>query len=90
MTTNWSEIFGPEWEWIQKLGASMKDPEEKKAFWEAVKQKKTDDPSYSIYSDFPREEIPLNSNKAMALHYCGQILEMLKGHSKKDNERQGA
>lgn len=59
----WKEMFGSEWEWVVKLGSCFSDPEEKKSFWETVKAKKLADPSYSVYSDFPRE--PSANKKAM-------------------------
>lgn len=52
----WKDLFGSEYTYIMKLGACLQDPEEKKAFWETVKEKKNKDPKYSIYDDYPPAE----------------------------------
>lgn len=79
---NWSELFGNEWEYIKRLGASISDPDEKKVFWENVKQRKLEDPNFSIYSLFPKteekQEEPMSEKGAMAKRYCGEILEVLR------------
>ena len=83
--TDWKELFGDEWDYIVRLGSAMTDPEEKKAFWEVVKQKKLADPDYSIYSDFPKcsDEPVMSENARMAVSYCQKILSILSG---KENE----
>lgn len=43
-----------EWEWFLKIGASYSDPEQKKVFFEAIKEKKLENPNYSLFSDFPK------------------------------------
>lgn len=53
---DWAEIFGSEWAWIHRLGKAITDPEEKRNFWESIKSRKLENPRYSIYSDFPRDE----------------------------------
>jgi len=46
---------GEEWEWFCKVGASYTDPEQKKVFFEAIKEKKLENPNYSLFTDFPKE-----------------------------------
>lgn len=66
-----------EWEWFLKLG-SLKDPEEKKAFYDTVMEKKRVSSRYSLFDDFPKD------NKQECLKICGEILEMLK-HGKRNS-----
>ena len=87
MTHRWSETFGKEaWEWIVKLGNSFSDPEQKKDFWETVKNKKLADASYDVFADFPRDPVVDDSGDSpkakLAKKYCGEILEVLK-HGKR-------
>lgn len=44
-----------EWEWFVKIGASYSDSEQKKVFFEAIKEKKVENPKYSLFADFPKE-----------------------------------
>lgn len=75
------EAYGSEeWEFIVKLGQSMHDPEQRSAFKEMIMQKKQLDPSYSIYSDFPKAEQNQSEKERIAKLYCGPILELLKKH----------
>lgn len=79
MKTNWPEIFGPEeWAWIKRLGSSISDPEEKKSFWETVRDKKLADPGYSVFTDFPKEIVEVK--QTVAQKYCAEILTMLDKH----------
>lgn len=73
MAQNWRERFGTEWDYVVRLGSAMNNPEEKKAFWEMVKEKKQANENYSIYSDFP-----IAKGEA-GMRICGEILEMLRG-----------
>ena len=81
---NWPERFGDEWEWIKRLGSSMHDPEQKKAFWETIKSKKELDPSYSVYVDFPREvhkDIPNTRAAELANFYAPLCIAALRGNN---------
>lgn len=81
MSQKWRELFGhEEFEWISKLGASYTDPEQKKAFWETLRDKKTQDPHYSVFTDFPRE--PLTGGAKV----CSEVIEMLKRGIKKEGK----
>ena len=73
---NLRDLFGSEAEYVARLGKCFIDPEEKKAFWETIREKKKANPAYSIYTDFP----PVNGTDA-GLKICGEILEMLRGRS---------
>lgn len=90
MTTDWASLFGPEeWNWVKRLGSAMKDPEEKRAFWETVKSKKLADPAYSIFTDFPmeiEEKKPVSDRAAMAQRYCQAILADIKSAGVKRSE----
>ena len=95
---NWKEQFGTEWDYLIRIGSSIIDPEEKKAFWETVKAKKLDDPAYSIYTDFP---LDLSTKTVDKLHnsiehekrnkfkespsgkIAAETIEMLKGRGVK-------
>ncbi len=79
MRNKWADMFGSEFEYICKLGSCFSDPEEKKAFWEMVKNKKTADPRYSIYTDFPREHCA--TKRAMK-----ECVEYIKGLRKPKQE----
>jgi|GEM_PF-6928930 len=54
--TQWRENFGSETDYIIKLWSCFSDPEQQSSFLEAVKQRKKDNPAYSIYDDYPRSE----------------------------------
>lgn len=82
MGDKWSELFGSEWDWVKKLGACFSDPEEKKAFWETVKDKKLADPAYSVYTDFPREQ---NATKR-AMNECFEFVKGLRRIEGRDSE----
>lgn len=83
---DWRSIFGEEeWRFISKLGASLTDPEEKRSFWETVKDKKEADPDYSIFTDFPKEEKTVSEKQRIANYYCKQIFTMM-GRGKQDVE----
>lgn len=43
-----------EWQWFVKIGGSYSDPEQKKVFFEAIKEKKLADANYSLFTDFPK------------------------------------
>lgn len=89
---NWADVFGDEWEFIQKLGASMHDPEEKRAFWDTIRLKKGRDPTYSIYSDFPKaipettpvEATPTTRAGDLAQKYAPLCIAALKGNKRED------
>jgi hypothetical protein len=74
MRDKWKDLFGSEWEWVQKLGKAIIDPEEKKAFWDTVREKKLTNPGYSIYQDFPRSE----NATARAREECVEFVRSLR------------
>lgn len=54
MINKYQRFFGgAEWEVISKLGNSYSDPEQKKAFWNHVREAKEKDPRWSIFDSFP-------------------------------------
>lgn len=63
----WRDLFGSEVEYIFRLGSCFNDPEQKKAFWETVKEKKTIDSRWSIYDMFPTTE---NARERAAKKCC--------------------
>jgi len=73
----WADLFGSEWPWVQRLGKAISDPEEKRVFWETVRDKKLADPSYSMYEDFPMADS--SGRKRIAMKYSHEILQMLRG-----------
>jgi len=77
----WSDLFGSEWEYVKRLGSCFTDPEEKKAFWDTVREKKLADPSWSIYTDFP-----VKNSKSAGLKICEEILNTYWPHRGKKNE----
>jgi hypothetical protein len=74
MTNRWAEIFGADWPYIRTLGAAIKDPEEKKAFWDGVREAKEKDPKWSIYDCFPISE----SATKRAMRECVNHIRSLK------------
>lgn len=85
MTPNWPAIFGDEWDRVQKLGKSLHDPEEKRAFWETVREKKLANPQYRLEHDFPIGHMPVptkalivepgaDSERETGIRYCSAIL----------------
>lgn len=89
MTTNWSQLFADEWEYVCKLGSSIHDPEEKREFWENLKARKLADPSFRVEDLFPRDPAALEpppASEDTAKRACREILEMLDraGHGRKN------
>lgn len=70
----WAAMWGSEWAYVKKLGSAISDPHDKKEFWENIKARKEEDPSFSIYDLFPTSK----NHKSVAQKYCGEILDMLK------------
>lgn len=70
----WRDLFGAEWEYVVKLGSCFSDPEQKREFWEAVREKKMADQNYSIYSDFPRSVCATKK----AMHECCDFVAGLR------------
>lgn len=76
MSQKWEELFGSEWPWVQKLGSAIRDPEEKKVFWETIKAKKLADSSYSVYSDFPSTG---NAKERAMVECCNFVRGLRRG-----------
>jgi len=74
MNNRWPEIFGSDWPYIRTLGAAIKDPEEKKTFWDGVREAKEKDPKWSIYDWFPISE----SAKDRARNECVEYVRSLR------------
>lgn len=96
MRINWAAVWGEEWQYLCRLGSAITDPAEKKEFWENLKQRKLDDPSFSIYSLFPRGlEIPQYSDQEKRFRespsgkISENILEMLRGRHAKNIQTDG-
>lgn len=67
-----------EYQWFLKLHGAMSDPEQKQVFYESVIEKKEADSSYSLFTDFPKQEEEMSEKGAMAKRYCSEILEVLR------------
>lgn len=76
----WRDLFGSEVEYIFRLGSCFSDPEQKKAFWETVRDKKLADPKWSIYEMFPTT---VNA-KEKARNECCQSVFARKGFRLKE------
>jgi hypothetical protein len=69
-----------EYAFAHKLSSSLGyDPEQQRAFWQTLLEKKELDRYYSLFTDFPREDDPTTPKGAMAKKYCGPILDLLRG-----------
>jgi hypothetical protein len=90
--TDWKELFGEEWDYVVRLGSAIHDPEEKRAFWESLKEHKLADPAFSVYTLFPLEvstnpvdkteeesENGLSEKAKLSRRYCRAILATLRG-----------
>lgn len=82
MEKDWAAIFGAEFDYIKRLGTAIVEPEEKRSFWETVKRRKQENQKWSIYDDFP----PASDQKRIAMKYCGEILETLRGRNVEPKE----
>lgn len=67
-----------EWAFIVRVGKSMNDPEEREAFKQMVLAKKSADPAYSIFADFPRAD---------SMQICKDILKALASVNAKALEK---
>ena len=75
MAKDWSQVFSAaEWRWIKKLGGAFTDPEQKREFWNTVREKKEADPSYSVFTDFPQSHDDVD----FGIKVCQEILKMLE------------
>lgn len=52
----WREAFGSETDYIIRLWSCFSDPEQQDNFLETLRERKRDNPGYSIYDDYPRSE----------------------------------
>lgn len=75
MNNKWSDVFGSEWPYIERLGRAISDPDDKKVFWENIKSRKQADPSFSIYELFPRSE---NATKRAMDECCKSVFSRRK------------
>lgn len=71
----WEDLWGSEWAYVRKLGQAITDPHDKKEFWENIKTRKLADPSFSIYSLFPRSE---NATKRAMQDCCDFVRGLRK------------
>jgi hypothetical protein len=76
----WKDIWGSEWDYVERLGRAIIDPEEKKTFWENIKRLKEEDPAFSIYSLFPASE----SATRRAMNDCLESVRRLYSQPKKE------
>lgn len=78
-------------------GGFSQDPEQTKAFWESLFERKKEIPGYVIFMDFPKADTPrvtlspsttpdAAARKALARKYCGDILSKLRGTQNKESE----
>src|ERR1700677_3305264 len=76
-----------EWQWVLKIGSALHDPEDKKAFWITLIQKKEADPLYSPFQDFPAEleELKKDPKNFPGADVCAEILSMLNVHRKEES-----
>lgn len=88
MNNKWEDIWGSEWLYVKKLGSAITDPHDKKEFWENIKARKLADPSFSIYTLFPRSE---NATKRAMEDCIGFVksLRQLKEEEPHDKEESG-
>lgn len=71
---DWAAIFAADWPRICEIGKCLHDPEEKKAFWDTVLEKKRSNPRWSIYDDYPTSE----STKERAMRECVNHIRSLR------------
>jgi len=71
---DWKDRWGSEWEYVCKLGSAIHDPHAKREFWENIKQLKTENPAFSIYTLFPRSECATKK----AMHECMDFVNSLR------------
>ena len=71
-----------EWEWFCKIGASYSDPEQKKVFFEAIKEKKMENPNYSLFSDFPKASGSADSADPTYTESASPVNNAPKQHTK--------
>jgi hypothetical protein len=69
-----------EWVLFLKLGGGMTDPEEKRAFFETILEKKHVSSRYSLFDDFPRDQ---TEGKRIAGEILAQVAEI---NAKKQKE----
>lgn len=50
---DWAELFGSEWERIKRYGSAIVNPDDKKVFWDSIKEAKKQDPHWSFDSISP-------------------------------------
>lgn len=81
MSQEWKDRWGSEWEYVSKLGSAIHDPHAKREFWENIKRLKTEDPAFSIYTLFPRNECA----KKKAMRDCCDFVRSLR-RPEKDEE----
>lgn len=77
------EFTEAEWARAMKLGKNATDPEAQKSFWETILQKKRNQPGYSLFADFPEEQVFESERAQVAKKYCGEILDGLRGRNKR-------
>jgi hypothetical protein len=69
-------FFEKEYEWAKRIAKDNADPESEREFWKAVIEKKKADSSYSLFTDFPKEE---EKPRSASEFYATAIINMLKG-----------
>lgn len=76
------EFSEAEWARAMKLGKDVSDPEAQKSFWQTILQKKKNQPGYSLFDDFPKEQVFESEKAQVAKKYCSEILDGLRGRKK--------
>ena len=74
MIDKWKELFGAEWEKIKRYGGAIVDPDDKKVFWDTIKEAKMRDPHWSFESIFPTKK---NATER-AREECAQYIQSLR------------
>lgn len=84
----WRTFFGAvEWEVIEKLMSSFSDPEQKKAFVYACREKKNADPFYSIFTDFPEMRSEENATE-IAMREAVSAIRAKRVEQKKEESKE--
>lgn len=80
---DWAELFGSEWERIKRHGSAIVDADDKKVFWDVIREAKKNDPHWSFESIQPTKR----SATEKAMHECCDHIKSLKRPPEVNDEK---